>query len=280
MKVLVTGAKGQLGTDLVEVLQAKSFEVIALDLDEVDLTDREAVLRTMAGLSFDAVIHCAAYTAVDKAEDDRDACYAINVTATQTLAEVCAQRDAKLLYISTDYVFDGSGERPWAVDSPREPLSVYGKTKSEGEDVVRELVRKHFIVRISWVFGRHGAINFVKTMTRLGKERESIGVVNDQVGSPTFTEDLSVLLAEMVATDKYGTYHATNEGTCSWYEFAKEIMRVQGLSCEVKPLRSSEYPTKAQRPKNSRLDKTCLDNAGFARLPRWEDALRRFGGLI
>ena len=275
MAVLVTGAKGQLGTDLVATLQARNLDVIGIDLDNVDLTDRAAVERYLGELVFDAVIHCAAYTAVDQAEDESAVCHAVNVVGTENVARVCAQRDAKLLFLSTDYVFDGSGEEPWKINSHRSAINVYGRTKIEGENVVRDRVNKHFVVRISWVYGRHGAVNFVKTMTKLGNERNSIRVVDDQVGSPTFTEDLSVLLSDIVVTEKYGTYHATNEGFCSWFAFAQAIMRLKELRCEVMPIRSDEYPTKALRPKNSRLDKSCIDQAGFARLPNWEDALRR-----
>ena len=274
MTVLVTGASGQLGTDLVEALKIRKFNVIGIDLKDVDLTDRAAMGHYLKNKAFDAAIHCAAYTAVDKAEDELELCYSANVTATENIAQICAEKDARLIYISTDYVFDGIGEEPWRADNPKNPIGVYGKSKSDGEDIAKKLVKKLFIVRTSWVFGKNGG-NFVKTMIKLGAERETLGVVCDQIGSPTFTEDLSVLLCDMVQSEKYGTYHAANEGYCSWYEFAREIMRLKGFICEVKPLRSEEYPTRAARPKNSRMDKSCLDAAGFSRLPEWQDALVR-----
>lgn len=274
MTVFVTGARGQLGTDLMLELERRGIPSIGIDMDDVDLTDAGAVRGFFAAADFDACIHCAAYTAVDKAEDEPELCRAVNVDGTANVARACAEKNVKMIYISTDYVFDGSGDAPWSVDAPKAPAGVYGKTKSDGEDIALKLVDKLFIVRTSWVFGKHGA-NFVKTMLRLGAEKETINVVSDQIGSPTFTEDLAVLLCDMVVTEKYGVYHASNEGFCSWYDFAGEIMKRAGLNCQVIPVTSGQYPTKAVRPKNSRLDKSCLDSAGFNRLPDWRDALRR-----
>ena len=224
MKVLVTGAKGQLGTDLMNELAKRGIEGIGVDVQEMDITDAEACRRVIKNSGADAVIHCAAYTAVDAAEDNADLCRRINGEGTRNVAQACKEADIKLMYISTDYVFDGQGTRPWEPDDERHPLNVYGQTKYEGELAVEELSDKYFIVRIAWVFGVAGK-NFIKTMLRLGKERGAVSVVDDQIGSPTYTYDLARLLVDMIQTDKYGRYHATNEGLCSWYEFAKERMK-------------------------------------------------------
>jgi dTDP-4-dehydrorhamnose reductase len=213
---------------------------------------------------------------VDKAEEPElyDTVYAVNALGPKYIAQVCKELDIPLMYFSTDYVFDGQGERPWLEDEEKHPLNVYGLTKSFGEDFVQENP-KHFILRISWVFGIHGN-NFIKTMLRLGKEKEQITVVNDQIGSPTYTKDLARLVVDMIQTDKYGIYHASNQNFCSWYDFAQEIMRQAGLSCKVLPVSSDAYPAKAKRPSNSRMNQSKLDDAGFDRLPAWQDALSRY----
>ena len=266
MKVLVTGAKGQLGTDLMNELAKRGIEGIGVDVEEMDITDAEACRRVIKASGADAVIHCAAYTAVDAAEDNVELCRRINGEGTRNVAQACKEADVKLMYISTDYVFDGQGTRPWEPDDERHPLNVYGQTKYEGELAVEELSDKYFTVRIAWVFGMAGK-NFIKTMLRLGKERGAVSVVDDQVGSPTYTYDLARLLVDMIQTDKYGRYHATNEGLCSWYEFAKEIFRQAGMDVPVTPVSSSEFPAKATRPSNSRMSKEKLSDNGFERLP-------------
>ena len=276
MKVLVTGAKGQLGTDLMNELEKRGIESIGVDVQEMDITDKEACMRVISESKADAVIHCAAYTAVDAAEDNVDLCRKINGEGTRNVALACQATGAKLMYISTDYVFDGQGTRPWEPDDSRSPLNVYGQTKYEGELAVEELVEKFFTVRIAWVFGINGK-NFIKTMLRLGKERGAVSVVDDQIGSPTYTYDLAKLLVEMIQTDRYGRYHATNEGLCSWYEFACEIFRQAGMDeVKVTPVESSAFPVKAKRPSNSRLNKDKLTENGFERLPAWQDALGRY----
>ena len=275
MKVLVTGAKGQLGTDLMNELAKRGIEGIGVDVQEMDITYAEACRRVIKASGADAVIHCAAYTAVDAAEDNVELCRRINGEGTRNVAQACKEADVKLMYISTDYVFDGQGTRPWEPDDERHPLNVYGQTKYEGELAVEELSDKYFIVRIAWVFGVAGK-NFIKTMLRLGKERGAVSVVDDQVGSPTYTYDLARLLVDMIQTDKYGRYHATNEGLCSWYEFAKEIFRQAGMDVPVTPVSSDQFPAKAARPSNSRLSKEKLSENGFERLPAWQDALGRF----
>lgn len=275
MKVLVTGAKGQLGTDLMNELEKRGIEGIGVDVQEMDITDAKACRSVIKASGADAVIHCAAYTAVDAAEDNIELCRRINGDGTRNVAQACKEADVKLMYISTDYVFDGQGTRPWEPDDERHPLNVYGQTKYEGELAVEELSDKYFIVRIAWVFGVAGK-NFIKTMLRLGKERGAVSVVDDQIGSPTYTYDLARLLVDMIQTDKYGRYHATNEGLCSWYEFAKEIFRQAGMDVPVTPVSSDAFPAKATRPSNSRLNKEKLSENGFERLPAWQDALGRF----
>lgn len=275
MKVLVTGVKGQLGYDVVNELTKRGHEAVGVDVDEMDITDGDACRQVITEANPDAVIHCAAYTAVDAAEDNADLCRRINGEGTRNVAQACKEADVKLMYISTDYVFDGQGTRPWEPDDERHPLNVYGQTKYEGELAVEELSDKYFIVRIAWVFGVAGK-NFIKTMLRLGKERGAVSVVDDQIGSPTYTYDLARLLVDMIQTDKYGRYHATNEGLCSWYEFAKEIFRQAGMDVPVTPVSSDAFPAKATRPSNSRLNKDKLSENGFERLPAWQDALGRF----
>ena len=279
MRVLVTGAKGQLGSDLLCELSKRNIESVGIDIEDLDITDAAATKKVIEDISnktkLDAIIHCAAYTAVDAAEDNETLVTKINAEGTKNIAEVAKTLDVAMMYISTDYVFDGEGKRPWEPDDKRAPLNVYGMAKYKGELYVEELVKKYFIVRISWVFGLHGN-NFIKTMLRLGKERGAVSVVNDQIGSPTYTPDLSRLLADMIVTDKYGRYHATNEGLCSWYDFAVEIFKQANLDVAVTPVSSDAFPVKAKRPHNSRMDKSKLTENGFKLLPTWQDALGRY----
>lgn len=275
MKVLVTGVRGQLGYDVVRELKKRQIEAVGVDVEEMDITDpaqTETVIREAAP---DAVIHCAAYTAVDAAEDNEELCREVNARGTENVARICGEMNIKMMYISTDYVFDGKGTRPWEPDDPRDPLNVYGQTKYEGELAVEKYVKKFFTVRIAWVFGVNGK-NFIKTMLNLGKTHDKLTVVNDQTGSPTYTYDLARLLADMIQTEKYGRYHATNEGICTWYEFACEIFRQAGIDVEVAPVASDEYPSKAKRPENSRMSKKKLKENGFELLPSWQDALKRY----
>lgn len=274
MKVFVTGAKGQLGHDVVNELEKRGHTAIGVDIEEMDITDKDAVKRVITQVSPEAVVHCAAYTAVDAAEEQAELCHRVNGLGTENIAEVCKELNCKLMYISTDYVFNGQGTRPWEPDDERAPLNVYGQTKYEGELAV-EALEKYFIVRIAWVFGVNGK-NFIKTMLNLGKTRDHLTVVDDQVGSPTYTYDLARLLVDMIETEKYGRYHATNEGVCSWYEFACEIFKKAGIEITVSPVSSNEYPAKAKRPQNSRMDKSKLKEMGFKPLPTWQDALERY----
>ncbi len=277
MRVLVTGVKGQLGYDVVNEMMKRGIEPVGVDVEEMDITDKAACDKVITEAKVDAVIHCAAYTAVDAAEDNIEICMKVNAEGTRNIAEVCKKLNIKMMYISTDYVFDGQGERPWEPDDERHPLNVYGESKYQGELAVEELVEKFFTVRIAWVFGVNGK-NFIKTMLRIGKERGAATVVCDQIGSPTYTYDLARLLVDMIQTEKYGRYHATNEGLCSWYEFACEIFRAAGMDdVKVTPVPSSEYPaSKAKRPMNSRISKEKLSDNGFERLPSWQDAVARY----
>ena len=275
MKVLVTGVKGQLGYDVVNELTKRGHVAIGTDIEEMDITDANSVDSVIKENAPDAVIHCAAYTAVDAAEDNVELCRKINAEGTQNIANVCKELDIKMTYISTDYVFDGQGERAWEPEDERMPLNVYGQTKYEGELAVQNTLEKYFIVRIAWVFGVNGK-NFIKTMLNLGKTRDSLTVVNDQFGSPTYTYDLAKLLVDMIETDKYGIYHATNEGICNWYEFACEIFKQAGMNVKVSPVSAAEYPAKAKRPSNSRMSKEKLTENGFEKLPTWQDALSRY----
>ena len=298
MKVFVTGVCGQLGHDVMNELHRRGHRGIGSDIApayngaadgsavtampyvSLDITDGDAVARTLGEIKPDAVIHCAAWTAVDLAEDEdkQELVRAINADGTRHIARACKALNAKMVYISTDYVFDGRGETPWQPDcKDYAPLSVYGRTKLEGELAVSELLERYFIVRIAWVFGRNGK-NFVKTMLNVGKKYDTVRVVCDQIGTPTYTADLSRLLVDMIESEKYGYYHATNEGGyISWYDFTCEIFRLAGYTTKVVPVTTAEYGlSKAQRPFNSRLDKSKLDLAGFERLPTWQDALSRY----
>ena len=298
MKVFVTGVNGQLGHDVMNELNKRGHESVGSDLSEgyegindgsavtkmpyvsVDITDREAVHKVIEDIKPDAVVHCAAWTAVDMAEDanNGERVRAVNVDGTQNIACVCKKVDCKMLYLSTDYVFDGQGTEPWKPDCKEyAPLNVYGQTKLEGELAVSSILDKYFIVRIAWVFGLNGN-NFIKTMLNVGKKFDTVRVVNDQIGTPTYTLDLSVLLVDMIESEKYGYYHATNEGGyISWYDFACEIFKQSGYATNVVPVTTKEYGlSKAVRPFNSRLDKSKLVEAGFHLLPSWKDALSRY----
>ena len=275
MKVFVTGATGQLGHDVCRELERRGVEYRGVGSRELDITDAAAVEAALGEYAPDGVIHCAAWTKVDAAEDERAACWRVNAAGTAHIAAACAALGAKMLYISTDYVFPGTGAAPWKTDDGTGPLSVYGKSKLAGELAVETLLEKYFIVRSSWVFGKNGN-NFVKTMLRLSETKTELGVVADQIGSPTYTADLAPLLCDMIGTEKYGIYHASNEGECSWAELAEEIFRRAGKNVRVNRLATEQYPARAPRPRNSRLDKNCLTAEGFSRLPDWRDALGRY----
>lgn len=275
MIIMVTGATGQLGYDVCQVLEERNIEHVGLGSKDCDITSFEAVEKTFDKIKPDAVIHCAAYTKVDAAEDDVERCRSINAGGTENIARMCARTGAKMLYISTDYVFPGDGEKFYEPDDPTGPKSVYGLTKLEGELAVRELLENYFIVRISWVFGINGN-NFIKTMLRLSETHDRLRVVDDQIGSPTYTADLAPLLCDMIETEKYGVYHATNEGVCSWAELAEEIFRIAGKNVIVEHVTTEEYGAKAPRPKNSRMSKDKLVENGFARLPEWKNAVRKY----
>lgn len=274
MRVLITGVSGQLGHDAAKELIARGVPFLGIGSKELDITDRDAVLRVFSEYCPDAVLHCAAYTMVDRAEDEPEHCMRVNADGTRHIAEACREIGAKLLYVSTDYVFPGTGDKPWETDDPTGPLNVYGQTKLAGEQAVRELVEKHFIVRTSWVIGEHGS-NFVKTMLRLAETHRELRVVDDQIGSPTFTANLAPLLCDMLETEKYGVYHATNEGFCSWAELAEAVFHLAGKDVSIHHVSTEEYGAKAPRPKNSRLSKASLDAGGFVRLPGWEASLAR-----
>lgn len=274
MKLLVTGVKGQLGYDVVNEAYKRGIQAVGVDIDEMDITNAEQVNQVIKAGEYDAIVHCAAWTAVDKAEDMPDFCRKVNAGGTQNIVNVCKELDIPMMYFSTDYVFDGQGITPWSEYDERNPLNVYGQTKYEGELAVEKL-KKHFIIRIAWVFGKNGN-NFIKTMLKLGKEKGEVSVVNDQIGSPTYTHDLAKLVMDMIQSNKYGTYHVTNEGLCSWYDFANEIFKQARMDVIVNPVDSNAFPAKAKRPKNSRMNKTELDKNGFNRLPKWQDALSRY----
>jgi dTDP-4-dehydrorhamnose reductase len=275
MKVLVTGVKGQLGFDVIKELSKRQIACLGVDIEDFDITDKKAARDFIVLYRPDAVIHCSAYTAVDKAEDNPELCRAVNAGGSKNIAKACKEIDSKMIYISTDYVFPGDGDVFYETDDATGPLSVYGQTKLEGELAVKAILEKYFIVRVSWVFGANGN-NFIKTMLKLSETHSEVGVVSDQIGSPTYTADLAPLLCDMIATDKYGIYHATNEGVCSWAELAEEAFRTAGRNTKVNFITTAEYPTKAVRPRNSRLSKKSLDEAGFKRLPEWQDAVKRY----
>lgn len=289
MKILVTGVKGQLGFDVVNELKQRKHEAVGVDIEEMDITDQACVAKVIKEARPEAVIHCAAWTAVDAAEDEdkQEKVHLVNGVGTENIARVCKELDLKMMYISTDYVFDGQGTKPWKPDcKDYKPLNVYGRTKLAGELAVSGILSKYFIVRIAWVFGKNGR-NFIRTMLNVGRTHDKITVVNDQIGTPTYTFDLARLLADMIETDKYGYYHATNEGGyISWYDFTKEIFRQAAElghteystdRLTVIPVTTAEYGiSKAARPFNSRLDKGKLADNAFTPLPTWQDALNRF----
>lgn len=275
MRILVTGASGQLGYDVERELERRGIEHLGTSSRELDITDRAAVEHLMQSYRPDAVIHCAAYTKVDLAEDEPERCWAVNADGTRNMAAACREIGAKMLYISTDYVFPGTGEQFRRTDDPVSPVNTYGRSKLAGELAVQSLLEKYFIVRISWVFGKNGN-NFVKTMLRLTETKAELSVVCDQIGSPTYTADLAPLLCDMVQTERYGIYHATNGGTCAWSEFAKAIFELADKQVTVYPIPTSAYPTRAVRPLNSRMSKECLHSNGFQELPEWKNALARY----
>ena len=304
MKIFVSGARGQLGSDVMACLRSRGHEAVGADLGiangvhktagtepemadgvpesmeiDLDITDRGRVLKIIRDINPDAIIHCAAWTAVDKAEEpeEREKVFAVNVSGTRNLAEAALLTGAKMIYISSDYVFDGSGDRPWKPGDRTAPLNVYGRSKLEGEKAVMSLLSRYFIVRSSWLFGVHGN-NFIRTMIRIGKTRDQVRVVNDQIGRPTFTRDLAVLLADLAESDKYGIYHASNEGTyVSRYDLCRVCYLLAGLKTKVIPVSTGEYgPVKAPRPYNSRLDTSGLGENGFSSLPDWRDAVGRY----
>lgn len=281
-KIMVTGVNGQLGYDVVRELKSRHYtNVIAIDIDDLDITNEMDVKNFVFKHKPDIIMHNAAWTAVDKAEEFPDKVYSVNALGVKYLTEATKETDAKFMYISTDYVFDGKGETPFEVNSQKKGLSIYGKTKSQGEDFVIANLKKYWIIRISWVFGENGN-NFIKTMLRLAKNgKTELNIVSDQIGSPTYTSDLAKLMCDMIETNKYGIYHATNEGFCSWCEFAKYIFEVAGYSnIKVNPVTTEEYkrlnPNQADRPLNSRLSKKSLIDNGFDLLPSWQDATKRF----
>ncbi|MFD1851264.1 dTDP-4-dehydrorhamnose reductase [Oceanobacillus bengalensis] len=275
MKILVTGYTGQLGFDVVNEGKKQGLDIIGVGSAHLDITLEEKTFNYINELRPDAIIHCAAYTAVDKAEDDKDTSWKVNVEGTRNLANAAKEVNAKFMYISTDYVFEGTGENEFKETGGTKPINHYGLTKLEGEKAVQKLLDSYFIVRISWVFGKNGN-NFIKTMLRLSESHDELNVVGDQIGSPTYTYDLATLLIEMIQSDKYGIYHASNDGFCSWAEFAEEIFRQADKKVKVNAISTEEYPTKAARPKNSRMSKDNLVKNGFNKLPKWQDALKHY----
>lgn len=276
MKILVTGASGLLGYDVVKHLKTLNHEVVGTSSANFDITNSKQVESFIQKFQPEAIIHCAAYTAFDNAEDEPEKCFEVNVVGTKNIATAAQKVNAKLVYISSDYVFNGEGEEFYETSHQPHPLSVYGKTKFLGEQEALNGCDKTFVVRISWVFGINGK-NFVKTMLSLSETRKELNVVADQIGSPTYTVDLAKLLGQMIESENYGIYHATNEGICSWHQFANAIFKEAGiLDMKLNPVTTEEYPAKGVRPKNSRLSKNCLDKAGFSRLPTWQDALKRY----
>ena len=279
MRVLVTGVSGQLGHDVLISLQERGHEPIGVDRSKMDLTDNSQIRGFIKECTPDAIIHCAAYTAVDNAEDNKELCRQINAIAVKEVAECAKELDIPMIYISTDYVFDGSKDGEYSEDDIPNPINIYGKTKLEGELYVQNILEKYYIVRISWVFGENGN-NFIDTMIKLSKDRDELNVIDDQIGSPTYTKDLAPLLVEMIESDKYGIYHATNDGYCTWYEFAKEIFKIDNINIKVNPILTNQYPTKAKRPINSKMKKNKLSKANFNELRNWKDALKEYINTI
>lgn len=275
MKILVTGYTGQLGYDVVDQGLKLGLEMMGIGSSDVDITNENEVYQYVKKINPDAIIHCAAYTAVDKAEDENEKCRKVNVEGTRYLALAARAINAKFMYVSTDYVFNGEGINPYKETDVPDPAGYYGLTKLQGEEVVQEMLNDWFIVRISWVFGINGN-NFIKTMLKLADMRKELNVVGDQIGSPTYTFDLASLLIEMIQSDKYGIYHASNEGYCCWADFAKEIFNLADKNIKVISISTEEYPTRAVRPKNSRMSKQKLIDYGFTPLPPWQDAVKRY----
>lgn len=275
MRVLVTGVSGQLGYDVVRELKENNHEVIKTSRKDFDITNKKETFNFIKSSKAEVIIHCAAYTAVDSAEEDKEVCYSVNVDGTRNIAEIAKEVGSKLLYVSTDYVFDGKGTKPHKENSPTNPTNYYGYTKELGEQAVKNLLDEYFIVRTSWVYGINGN-NFVKTMLRLSEGNKELSVVSDQIGAPTYTRDLSRFIVDLIQTNKYGIYHGVNEGYCSWYELAQKIFEHSKKEINVSPVTTDKYPTKAKRPLNSRLAKSNTDKAKISRLPLWEDGLMRF----
>ncbi len=275
MKILVTGYSGQLGYDVTHEGNKRGINMIGIGREDLDITNEADVYEYVQKVNPDAIVHCAAYTAVDKAEDDKETCWNVNVKGTKFFATAAKKVNAKFMYVSTDYVFDGKGEEPFKEADKPDPLGYYGFTKYEGEKIVRDLLDEHFIVRISWVFGINGH-NFIKTMLQLSETRSELNVVGDQYGSPTYTFDLARLLIDMIQTKRYGIYHASNEGFCTWAEFANEIFLQANRKVTVNSISTEEYPTRAVRPKNSRMSKQKLIDNGFEPLPMWQNALKHY----
>ncbi len=275
MKVLVTGAEGQLGWDVLRELDRRSVPCRGVDREDFDLTDGDAVKAYVQEYVPDVIVHCAAYTAVDQAEREPEVCARVNGDGTMNVVRAALSVGAKMVYISTDYVFSGEGEKPWEEDDPYDPKNVYGLSKLQGEMAVRSLMKRYFLIRTSWVFGLHGK-NFVRTMLRLGREKTEVRVVDDQIGSPTYSADLSRVICDMISTEKYGIYHVCNEGWMSWAQFSRMIMMARNLACRVVPVPSAEYPTPARRPLNSRMSTRKMKDARFAPMPAVEDALNRY----
>ena len=275
MKILVTGVKGQLGYDVVKALESRGHQPVGVDHEEMDLMNNNMIQNFIMNLKPEAIIHCAAYTAVDQAEEEVEICYQINAEAVKVIAECAKTLDIPMIYISTDYVFDGTKASEYVETDIPNPINVYGASKLKGEQYVQQLLEKFYIVRISWVFGINGN-NFIKTMQRLGNEQDQLNIIHDQVGSPTYTAHLAPLLVDMIETDQYGIYHATNEEYCSWYEFADEIFKQSQLDVTLHPITTDQYKTKAKRPLNSKMSKQKLSDYGFHRLPTWQEALKNY----
>lgn len=273
--IVITGKKGQLGFDIEKVCKLRKLDYLGIDKDELDITNPDAIQTFFNEHEIDTFIHCAAFTAVDVAEDNPELCYQVNTEAVKYLVDACKIHNVKFIFISTDYVFGGNKEGIYQVDDEPSPLNVYGKSKADAELYIQQNLKNYYIVRISWAFGLNGK-NFVRTMLRLGKERDTLSVVSDQIGSPTYTKDVAPLLIEMALTDKYGVYHATNEGYCSWADFTRYILSKAQYSTKVNDILTRDYPTKAVRPMNSRLSKDKLKEKGFKHLPSWQDAVDRY----
>lgn len=273
--ILVTGSTGQLGSDVVKELLKRGYSTLSPNRSEFNLCSEDNIRNYILNSNCEAIVHCAAYTQVDKAEDEKDLCIKINATATKHIAKCAKILDIPMIYISTDYVFDGTKDGKYTENDETNPINIYGESKLAGEKYVQEILDKYYIVRTSWVFNINGK-NFIETMLRLSKANNQLSIVNDQIGSPTYTKDLSRLLVDMIETNKYGLYHATNEGYCSWYEFADTIFKLANINIDIKAINSNEYASRAKRPLNSKLSKDKLIEFGFKPLPHWEDALKDY----